>query len=151
MSTGQPSKTSKGRIDVAKRRAEALELRRAGLTFQDIADRLGYKHRSAAHKDVQRALEKLIFEPAQDVLALELSRLDALTQTLWAQARRGDLQAIDRIVKLMNRRAKYLGLDAPERHEVITLDAIEAEIARLSSELGEAGQAAGTSTTQEAD
>jgi hypothetical protein len=47
------------------------------------------------------------------------------------------LQAIDRMIRIMERRAKLLGLDAPTKVEVITLDAIEAEIRRLNDELGE--------------
>lgn len=46
------------------------------------------------------------------------------------------LQAIDRMIRIMERRAKLLGLDAPTKVEVITLDAIEAEIRRLNEELG---------------
>jgi hypothetical protein len=52
------------------------------------------------------------------------------------------LHAIDRLVRIDERRSKLMGLDAPSRHEVITLDAIDAEIARLSAELdsAEAGE-----------
>jgi hypothetical protein len=46
------------------------------------------------------------------------------------------LTAIDRLLKIQERRAKLLGLDAPARHEVVTLDALDTEIARLSAELG---------------
>lgn len=47
------------------------------------------------------------------------------------------LTAIDRLLKIQERRAKLLGLDAPKRLEVITLDAVDAEIARLTAELGQ--------------
>lgn len=46
------------------------------------------------------------------------------------------LQAIDRIVKIAERRAKLLGLDAPTQIQVLTMDVIDAEIARLTAELG---------------
>jgi len=49
------------------------------------------------------------------------------------------LQAIDRMIRIMERRAKLLGLDAPTKVEVITLDVIEAEIRRLNDELAESG------------
>ncbi|MFC6575537.1 hypothetical protein ACFQBS_02020 [Planomonospora parontospora] len=32
------------------------------------------------------------------------------------------LAAMDRVLKIMDRRARLLGLDAPARHEVLTLD-----------------------------
>lgn len=43
------------------------------------------------------------------------------------------LDAIRTVVTLMQRKAKMHGLDAPSRREVITLDSIEAEIARLEA------------------
>jgi hypothetical protein len=49
------------------------------------------------------------------------------------------LAAIDRVLKIMERRAKLLGLDAPIRHEVITVSQIDAEIAELTARLTEAG------------
>ena len=45
--------------------------------------------------------------------------------------------AIDRVLAIMDRRAKLMGLDAPVRTEVITLDYIQAEIQRLEATLGE--------------
>jgi hypothetical protein len=49
------------------------------------------------------------------------------------------LQAIDRLSRLLERRAKIIGYEAPRRHrvEVITEDAVDAEIARLAAEVGE--------------
>jgi hypothetical protein len=45
------------------------------------------------------------------------------------------LQAIDRALKIQERRAKLLGLDAPTKVEVLTMDAIDAEIQKLQAEL----------------
>lgn len=45
------------------------------------------------------------------------------------------LETVDRILKIKERRAKLLGLDAPMRREVITLDSIDQEIAKLETEL----------------
>jgi len=58
------------------------------------------------------------------------------------------LQAIDRIVKIAERRAKLLGLDAPTQIQVLTMDVIDAEIARLTAEVG--GDLAGTPPPAEA-
>ena len=46
------------------------------------------------------------------------------------------LAAIDRLLKIQDRRAKLLGLDAPTRVQVMTVDVVDAEIARLTAELG---------------
>ena len=151
------SKTTARRIDVARRRARLLELRRAGLTFQEIVDQhpdLGYKRASNAAQDATRALRKVLEEPARDVLALELSRLDALTQALWTAARRGDVKAVDRIVRIMERRARLLGLDYADRNtdasdadEVRGMlgdltDALGAHVAKLNAEPDEDDQEA---------
>lgn len=53
------------------------------------------------------------------------------------------LQAIDRIERLIARRGKILGYEAPARHEVITIDAIDREIAVLRAQL-EATDSVGT-------
>jgi len=51
----------------------------------------------------------------------------------------GDDKAQARLVQFMDRRARMMGLDKPERfeHTVITMDAVEAEIARLEREMTE--------------
>lgn len=112
-------------------------MRRAGATYTQIRERLGYKTNGAVSADLTAALTMLIKQPAEEVRALELARLDGLMVTLWPMARRGDLAAVDRVLKVMERRSKLLGLDAPQRHEMVTLDAVEAEIRRLEAELGQ--------------
>ena len=47
------------------------------------------------------------------------------------------ITAVREIRGLLERRAKMTGYDAPTKHEVITLDAIDAEITRLKAEMGE--------------
>jgi len=50
--------------DTIRREREALELRRAGVPYDLIAERLGYTHRSAARKAVERGLTRTLREPA---------------------------------------------------------------------------------------
>jgi hypothetical protein len=47
------------------------------------------------------------------------------------------LETVDRILKIKERRARILGLDAPTRSEVLNIDSIDAEISRLETELAE--------------
>lgn len=139
MGKGRPATDGKA-IDVAKRRAQLLELRRAGYTFQEIVTRhpeLGYRSASNAVQDAQRALHKLVDEPARDVLALELSRLNALTQGLWKAARSGDEKAVDRVLRVMERRAKLLGLDYADRNtDAQGVDGAKSLLADLAVALG---------------
>ena len=44
---------------------------------------------------------------------LELRRLDKLLDAQWDKALNGDLGAVQAVLRIMDRRATYLGLDAP--------------------------------------
>ncbi len=137
------------RAATAERRAKAVALRLAGVDYDTIADRLGYASRGAAYTDITRALEANVAEQQRGADLLrqeELARLDRLQAGVWQAATGGDSRAVDTALRIIDRRCKLLGLDAPVRHEVVTMDAVEAEIARLSAELGrnETGPAAGT-------
>jgi hypothetical protein len=126
------------RAKTAQRRTEAIKLRLAGVDFDTIAARLGYASRGAACTDINRALEQAVAEQtaSADVLRHEeLQRLDRLQAGLWTAAAGGDTKAVDSVLRIIDRRCKLLGLDAPQRHEVITMDAVEAEIKRLTAEM----------------
>lgn len=130
----------KNQIEPNERARRALELRRAGVTYDLIAQQLGYKDASVAYNTVKRALKRALQEPADDVRELELSRLDRMESVLWPQALQGDQGAIDRLLKIADRRAKYLGLDAPIRQEVeVTAyqggTDIDREVERLAAQL----------------
>lgn len=91
--------------------ATALELRRAGATFEQIAEQIGVHDRGAAHKVYKRALARVHLEPATEIRRLEADRLDALQLAVWQRAVGGDLKAVDRVLRIMHRRANLLGLD----------------------------------------
>jgi len=111
------SKTSPRRISAKERQRQALELRKAGATYQKIADTLNYKNPSGAAQAVMSAMMQIIEEPAKEVLKLELERLDAILLSIWKAISQGHLSAIDRGLKIMERRARYLGLDAPVKQD----------------------------------
>lgn len=97
--------------DTADRRARALELHLAGATYDTIAQAVGYASRSGAYQAVQEALTRADASPvlAENVQA-ELARLNAMLTGLWPKARRGDLQAVDRVLKIGERRMALLVL-----------------------------------------
>lgn len=125
------SKTSENRIAAAERQRQALELRKAGLGYQAIADKLGYSGPSGAYQSIRAALRAIVKEPAEEVLALELQRLDDMLAGLWLKARQGDTLKVDRVLKIMQRRAELLGLDAPK-----TVKVVQDEAKRLAAEMG---------------
>jgi hypothetical protein len=106
---------SQERIAAAERARQALELRKAGAQYADIATTLGYADASGAYRAVSRALAKLTAEPAAELRELELLRLDRMLQAIWDQVIRGNHGAVDRALRIGERRAKLLGLDAPQK------------------------------------
>lgn len=113
-------KTSEKRLTRAQREvvaaekvARALGLRKMGVTYEVIARECGYADRSAARKAVAHALDAMKVNAAEaDALrALEGERLDDLYRAAIQPALRGDLPAIDRVLKIMERRARLFGLD----------------------------------------
>jgi hypothetical protein len=97
---------------------QALELRKAGVGYAAIAERLGYRTPSGAHAAVGVALKKTLQEPADDLRRLEIERLDAAQKAIWTQVIQGNQGAIDRYLKIAERRAKLLGLDAPVKQDM---------------------------------
>lgn len=104
--------------DMREKTLRCLELRRAGMTYDQIAERIGYKSAAAVYTLVKDALDKSMQEPIEDVRRLEIDRLDRLELAVWPKAMNGDLGAADRILKIAERRARLLGLDAPSKQEV---------------------------------
>jgi hypothetical protein len=103
--------------DAAKRErtTKALELRIMGASYRQIAAQLQVALKTAYH-DVQDELGRLdavIKEKAERMRELEAQRLDQLTVALAPTLRAGDPRAIATAVRLMERRAKLFGLDAP--------------------------------------
>lgn len=102
-----------------QRESDALAMRTKGATYDQISEALGVSRQGAADC-VKRALAALkadTEEKAEEVRELELRRLDRMLQIAEAAAENGDIAAIDRVLKIQERRSKYLGLDAPVRSE----------------------------------
>ncbi len=156
-----PDRGNNGRytrgVTAARRDARAAELRTRGLSYQQIADQLGYTSRANAYRAVARALAEIVAEPAAELRALELARLDAMARAARAVLE-GEhwvvshgrvvehdgrplvddapvLHAIDRLLAIQTRRARLLGLDAPAKVRVITEDLLDREIERLTAEV----------------
>ncbi len=110
------SPTTPDKLKAAERRVESLRLRQRGLTYSQIANELGVS-RKTAYRDVKKELEKIqktCSEEAELVREIELRRLDELWSVANTAALNGDLKAIDRCLRIQERRAKLLGLDAAE-------------------------------------
>jgi len=111
------SKSSPRRIEARERSARALELRKQGYTFEQIASALGYRGRQGAFESVMSALREEIREPAAELRSLDLERMDALWRAQYPAAVAGDVVALNACLRILERRAKLLGLDAKEMPE----------------------------------
>ncbi len=100
-----------------ERQRQGLELRKAGATYQQIADQLGYKHASSASKAVKKALDSLVTDSAEDLRVIEVARLNHMMLAIWDRIQGGDLKAIDRGLRIQARMADLMGLDAPSKTE----------------------------------
>lgn len=155
-------------LEGAERDAEAARLKSRGLSYSQIARNLGYADHAGAYKAVQRALAAVPTESVDELRAVQRAQIDALTakaieileSTHYAYTVHGDLvrgpegpngepgdplldpaptlAAIDRLIRLAERLSKLMGLDAPTRHEVITLDYLDAQIRAATEELARA-------------
>lgn len=100
--------------ETADRWAKALRYRRAGMSLARIAAKLGYADASGARYAIVEGMKAIVREPAEEVRAMELERLDRLMLAIWPKAtgKEPDYDATDRVLKIMDRRAKLLGLDS---------------------------------------
>ena len=110
-------KTSPRRLRAVQRQAEAIRLRAAGLPLAAIAARLGFAGKQGAHDAILRGLAATVRKPADTLRMLDLKRLDRLFAAHFPRACRGDHQATAACLRIMERQAALLGLDAP-RHVV---------------------------------
>jgi len=105
---------------------EVMRLRRAGLSINDIA-----RHTGVATNTVRRYIERGLrelkearLEDVEILRDLELERLDAIYARLAPRAlgEHPDLAYVDRLLRVIELRARILGLLAPpvhlSRHEV---------------------------------
>jgi hypothetical protein len=116
------SSTSVRRLTANERGMQALELRKAGVNFPTIAKQLGYQHASGAYEAVRAALKRTETPPADEMRVLACERLDRILFAVWKRALDindpQQLDCIDRVLKIEQRRAKLLGLDAPDKVDI---------------------------------
>lgn len=115
----------------ARRAAEVLRYREAGLGFEYIADRLGIAV-STAHGDYRDAIRETFREDAESLAAIEGKRLDRLQAAHWVKAVEGNVKATEVVLKVMERRARLFGLDRPQKVDLSASDVdLDSTVARI--------------------
>lgn len=111
-------KGSKQRITL--RALKAYDLRITGMSYRNIGSELNVSHQTA-FTDVLAVMEEIREETrkeARHYRDLDLKRLDELQGAAWPKAIEGNQQAILNVMRIMERRAKLLGIDAPIKVDI---------------------------------
>jgi hypothetical protein len=129
----RPRRGRPGQVEtIAERRTLALELRKAGGSYREIARQLAVDVHTA-HADVTAelaALRERTVEQAAELQDLELQRFDEMTAGLWPQIRAGSPPAMSAAIRVSERRSRLLGLDEP----VVTKSELTRIAERLATE-----------------
>jgi hypothetical protein len=104
----------------AEREREAIVLRRAVLSYDEIAQRVGYRDRSGAKKAVERGLSRWMREADEELRAVMLDRCECLVARLWPLLDCGypDLKTVAAFLKLTDLEARLSGAYAPRRQHL---------------------------------
>ena len=133
--------TKLNRTKAAEEQALCFDLRLAGHSIRAIAEMVtahfGYNiSKSTVHNRIEAEIAERIQPRAKALREMELARLDGYLTTIAPRIAAGDLQAIDRALRIAERRAKLLGIDSPIQVEqtVTEVSAEDIELMELVNE-----------------
>lgn len=138
-----------------------LSRRRAGQTYEEIAATEGVTSQRV-HQVVQRARKRAVVDLSKEMIEDEVARLDVLYVEAVRQLQMNHvmvshgkvipdvvdegakLAALKCCLQIQERRARLLGFDQPTkvRHEVVTTDDLDAQIAELEAQVARQTQGA---------
>ena len=106
----------KSKAEVNKRKQKAYELRLLGYSQEAIAQILKVDQTTVSRYFDVEPTEHMTKEKHNEYVDLMVQRLDKMLSVAMKQAiEDGSLPAVDRVIRLEERRAKLLGLDAPTK------------------------------------
>ena len=104
-------------IEAAERNVVVVRLRKAGYSYAEIGEQV-----KLSKGQISKILNKYLDDFArahkdelEELRNTENARLDGYLKQVHSKAIGGNMGAIDRAVRIMDRRAKLLGLDAPAK------------------------------------
>jgi hypothetical protein len=108
-------------VEREARRVLVARLLLSGVSDQSAIAKQANVDRSTISRDIKAIEAQWRAEAVADVAAAkgqDLARIERMIAGLWTQAIAGHLGAIDKTVKLLERKARMLGYDAPEKMQV---------------------------------
>jgi hypothetical protein len=127
------------RLTAAERRARVVRLRIGGWSFEAIGEALDPPvSMQRAHQLYEDALRRIVAEHVDEHRQTDLARLDLLWRGVAPEAMQGSPRHVLAAVRVLERRAKMIGYDAPTKVEQhITIEeqtALDREIEQLLAE-----------------
>jgi len=124
---------------------ELVELERSVLFFEDykrgmnyrrIGEKYGVSHQmvSEAIRGYLKQLRAISLRSVVEYRQVQLERIQAVYNALWPNVMRGKVDAINALIRVMDREARLLGLDAPTRVDITARVQQAAEQEGLSAE-----------------
>lgn len=128
-----PDKTLSG--EASEKKLEAWELFKAGHNYRDIAKMIGRSKSQVGDyiKDTLEELKEARMKIAKNYVEVELERLDKMLSH-WVPLVGEDPIASEMVLKIMQRRTKYLGMDAPVKQEVSGVISLAETIQKANDE-----------------
>lgn len=111
-------KKASTRILSKEKQRQALEARKAGATYQTIAEKVGYHDASTARKAVIRAFNQVIQEPVTELKVIQMERLNHMLLRLWQRVDQGDDTAMRTALQIMDKIDRLNGTEEAQRVDV---------------------------------
>jgi len=104
-------------LETLQRGMQAVELHISGLTYRQIADKLGFSSgASGVQKAIDRALRAIPAPAVEQMRAIDGERLEGIIDAHWPMRHKSESAKI--LIQALERHARLFGLDAPVKAEI---------------------------------
>lgn len=110
--------TAPSRLYARERALKAMELRKAGVSYPEIADTLGYATPAGARNAVVRLMEAIPKDQTIDLREVQIERLNHMLKVLWPKINAGNEGAINTGLRIMAQIDGLTGTAAPQQVDV---------------------------------
>lgn len=145
---GRTVTTSPDAIDTRERDHQGLQLRRAGVGWDAIAQQLKYASAGHAYNQVTKLMREYPREDVEEYRDLLIDRQELVIRVLTPKVLKADTWAIDRYLRACEQLAKLVGANRPERVEITAAQSeLDSAYRELLAEMN--ARAAGVPVPQE--